>query len=130
MKTVSVEAPYSGDKERNVRYTLLATKDCILNYNEAPYSSALLNWQTIIDGERSYSYKPDENPFAFGDKGYEIPASFHKIVDKVVFYTDLGWSDGMKKVKKFCEIDEIEMEVRSLPEDWMKVHFKMVIKEK
>jgi hypothetical protein len=86
MKLVVVESPYAGDVDRNLRYLRAALADCLAR-GEAPYASHALYTQAgVLDDT-----VPEERA-----KG--ILAGFHwgEAAKVRAFYTDLGWSTGMR----------------------------------
>lgn len=103
MQRVVLESPYAGDVKINTLYARRCMKDC-LERGEAPYASHLLFTQEgILDDN-----KPDERK-----RGIEAGFLWGQLADKVVVYTDLGVSSGMKlgieraqKAKQFIEFRE------------------------
>lgn len=96
MKKVIVESPfmYRSENEservigqlRNTMYARLALRDCILR-GETPYASHLLLTQPgILDDDNSNERR----------LGIDAGLEFGKICDMSAFYTDLGYSTGMK----------------------------------
>jgi hypothetical protein len=90
MKRVIVESPYRGDSyadlDRNIAYLRLCMRDCLLR-GEAPYASHALYTQPGV---------LDDTVAADRELGIAAGLSWHEVADSIVFYTDLGWSTGMK----------------------------------
>ncbi|KKN04198.1 hypothetical protein LCGC14_1099900 [marine sediment metagenome] len=108
MKLVSIESPYAGDVERNVRYAKACVRDC-LRRGEAPYASHLFFTQDgLLDDT-----VPEERKL-----GMEAGKAWELNAELTVVYTDLGTSGGMEwGVKKAQEAGR-KVEHRTLGEDW------------
>lgn len=131
MSFISIESPYSGKTHqeviRNVCYALLAVKDAAMNHDEASYASHLLHTQLVFNGR----------PYYVGDWICKFPSAlshFHgldrkrvleltnearKKVDRIVFYTDLGFTPGMEHARQLAEKEGIPTEERKLPPSWL-----------
>lgn len=83
MTRVILESPYSGDIDRNTRYARICCKDSFLR-GENPFASHLFYTQ-FLDEET----QREEGV----DLGYECWDS----ASKIVFYVDLGLSNGMRE---------------------------------
>jgi hypothetical protein len=86
MKRVIIESPYAGDIEKNTTYARRAMRDSI-GRGEAPLARHLLYTQPGI---------LDENNPAERQLGIAAGLSWAPVCQLHVFYTDLGWSRGMK----------------------------------
>ena len=86
---VIVESPYAGDVERNLAYARATIRDSILR-GEAPFGSHLLYTQPGI--------LIDEIPME-RELGMALGWHIMRYADFVAFYTDFGWSGGMKRGK-------------------------------
>jgi hypothetical protein len=108
MKRVIIESPYNGEVELNEGYAELAMRDCLLNYNEAPFASHLLYTRrfALNDNDASQRILGINAGFAWRDNA-----------EKTVFYIDLGISSGMLEGIKDCEAKNQFYETRVLPED-------------
>jgi hypothetical protein len=85
-KLTIVESPYAGNVEHNLAYVRAAMADC-LKRGESPYAShALLTQAGVLDDNL-----PEERTL-----GIEAGFAWGPAADVVAFYTDLGWSRGMK----------------------------------
>lgn len=88
-----VESPYMGATQellaRNKAYARAAIRDSILK-GEAPFASHLLYTQPGVLRDEVH----EERELGMG-LGWHIM----KHADRVVFYTDLGWSSGMLRGK-------------------------------
>ena len=111
MKLVSVESPYAGDVERNVRYAKACVRDC-LKRGEAPYASHLFFTQEgLLDDT-----VPEERKLGMeAGKAWEVAARLSAV------YTDLGMSGGMKWGIEQAEKAGRKVEYRELGPDWEKV---------
>lgn len=82
-----IESPYAGDIDRNVRYARACMADS-LKRGEAPLASHLLYTQPgILDDSIA-----EERAL-----GIAAGLAWLKVADRHVFYTDLGWSSGMRE---------------------------------
>lgn len=101
---VVVESPYAGDVEGNVAYAKEAIKDC-LRRGEAPIASHLLFTQPgILD-----DLIPEERSL-----GISSGLAWYRVCDKVVFYTDRGFSSGMSGALELCEKLGLHFEYREI----------------
>ena len=108
MRLVVIESPYAGDVERNLRYGRACMADCLAR-GEAPYASHLLYTQPgVLD---------DNVP---GERKLGIAAGFawREKAEWVVFYLDLGWSNGMKDAENLARAEGSKVEYRFLGGDW------------
>jgi hypothetical protein len=110
VRRVIVESPYAGDIERNVRYARAAVADCIKR-GEAPIASHLLFTQPgVLDDS-----KPEERKL-----GIEAGYAWWSVAQAIIFYEDLGWSNGMLAARNRVVVDlslKIVIEYRIL-KDW------------
>ena len=103
---VIIESPYAGDIERNTAYARAALFDC-LERGEAPYASHLLYTQVGV---------LDDSNHAQRERGMAAGWAFLRCADRVVVYSDLGVSDGMRRGIQRAEHHGLEIEYRSLPQ--------------
>lgn len=98
---VMIESPYSGDVEANEDYARTALWDS-LERGEAPIATHLL-WTQVWDDtcEKTRS------------TALSRCRTLRNRVDNVVFYVDLGFSDGMKRALAECIEDDLSYEFRS-----------------
>lgn len=107
-KLVIVESPYKGDVARNTRYLRSCLRDCI-SRGESPYASHRMLTDCLDDGD------PNERRL-----GIEAGLAWRNVVTldgfrvKHVFYTDLGWTDGMKLARELYLSESIVFEERTL----------------
>lgn len=99
-KRVIIESPYAGDIERNMKYLEEAVLDS-LKRGEAPFAShgfytAFLNDQI-----------PEQRK-----QGIECGFAWQNVAELVVFYADLGFSNGMKKAQERVDVLGLKYEVR------------------
>jgi hypothetical protein len=97
MKPVVIESPYGTNPdgsradaatvERNLRYVRAAMADCLAR-NEAPFPSHALFTQPGV--------LRDEVP-AERAKGIAAGFAWGALARVRVFYTDLGWTEGMRR---------------------------------
>ena len=112
MERVILESPYAGNIKVNEIFGEFAMKDCLVNYNEAPFASHLLY-------TRKYCLKDTVGR----DRTLGIAAGFcwRDVAQKTVFYDDLGMTLGMIEGKEDCEKKGNPYEIRNLPVDlWEK----------
>jgi hypothetical protein len=113
MAVVFIESPYSGDIDRNIRYLALCCFDAALK-DECPYASHGLMTQHprcknffVSDYDKKWDVLTRE-------QAIDMAQRIRRRTDKTVFYTDLGWSSGMKAAKEFCEKNFITYEERKI----------------
>ena len=106
-RRVVIESPYAGDIPRNTRYARAAVRDS-LERGEAPIASHLLHTQLGILREGV----PEER-----QRGIDAGLAWHEAADAVIFYCDLGWSDGMKKAMANADKHRVLIDIRFLV-DW------------
>lgn len=87
VRLVIVESPFAGDVERNTRYARAALRDCLMR-GDAPLASHLLYTQPGVLDDSS----ADER-----DLGMGAGWAWMQRADAVLFYIDLGFSDGMRE---------------------------------
>jgi len=104
MKLVIIESPYAGDIEANVAYARKCMHDALMR-GEAPIASHLLYTQPGIlhDGVA------EERQL-----GIDAGLAWRKVCDYAVFYTDLGWSNGMLSARKLYDHDGTRYKLRHL----------------
>ena len=114
MKLCVVESPYAGEVEKNLEYARACMKDC-LQRGEAPYASHLLYTQPgVLD-----DLVPEQRKL-----GIEAGFAWRYQAKLVVFYVDLGWSNGMKAALERLEeensktLSPVEIRFRSLGRPW------------
>lgn len=121
---VSIESPFHNEDpvllKRNINYAILCLKDCFINYSEAAYASHLLNTQLVYQGEHFYVGDDVSDEFSCGREAViEMTHSIRMKADKIVFYTDFGYSNGMISAKNVAEKYNIPIEERTLPQEFM-----------
>lgn len=99
---VIIESPYAGQVERNMGYLADALRDSI-DRGEAPFASHGLYTMALDDN------KPTER-----ELGIKLCEPFRAVASKTVFYTDLGWSNGMIAAFKHCDQNSLPAELRSI----------------
>ena len=101
---VILESPYAGNVGLNIIYARAAMADS-LQRGEAPYASHLLYTQDgVLDDD-----KPEERRL-----GMEAGFAFGRAASKVVVYTDLGISSGMKAGIKAHRKKGLKIEKRKI----------------
>lgn len=108
MRLVIIESPFAGDVERNLRYVRACMRDCIRR-GEAPFAShALYTQPGVLD---------DRDP---GQRNLGIATGWEwmRRADCVVFYLDLGWSNGMRDGRQHARNIGLETELRWLGSEW------------
>jgi hypothetical protein len=108
MRLVILESPFAGDVKRNLKYARACARDCLLR-GEAPFGSHLIYTQPgVLD---------DDTP-ADRKLGMEAGFAWKHVAQASVFYTDLGWTPGMKAGADASRMRGLSVEVRSLGPDW------------
>lgn len=104
MRLVIVESPYAGDVEANVDYARACLKDSLAR-GEAPIASHLLYTQPgVLD-----DLVPAER-----EQGIAAGLAWRAVAEGAVFYTDRGWSGGMRAALALYEAEGTPFEMRSL----------------
>ena len=110
LKRVVLESPYAGDTEldvlRNEMYAEFCMRDCLVNYNEAPYASHLLYTRSNVLKDTI----PEER-----NLGIEAGFSWRDVSELTVFYQDFGMSGGMAYGLEDCQDKGKEYQSRLLP---------------
>ncbi|MBP7708464.1 hypothetical protein KA107_02170 [Candidatus Pacearchaeota archaeon] len=120
MAVISIETPYHNFDERirqeNICYAILCCKHAIREFNEVPYASHLLFTQVVLNGRHFYVPDNFEDKFGLGrERAIIMTDEIRKRVDKLVFYTDRGFSNGMRHAKELAIREKIPFEERKLP---------------
>lgn len=102
MKTVAIESPYAGDIEANKAYLQGCISWCIAR-NKTPYASH----QMLTDA------LDDNRPFE-RNLGIKAGLEMSCAMDEVIFFIDLGWSEGMLAARQFYEKEGIVYSVRRI----------------
>lgn len=90
MKLVIIESPYAGDVEANLKYARRCVRDS-LDRGESPIASHLLYTQPgILD---------DLVPLQ-RMAGIASGLEWYRVADIAAFYTDRGWSTGMRYAQR------------------------------
>lgn len=120
---VIIESPYSGNIPLNVEYALECLHDSYYNKCEAPFASHLL-YTRLPDSEikqKSFSGHVKDHPNSRHGREHGILCGnvWMKEADKIVVYTDLGISEGMKfSIEKAKKLNK-PIEYRKI-KDWNK----------
>ena len=111
---VMIESPYSGDIDRNIRYLHLTLFDSMINHDECAYASHA--YMTQHPRHKTFFVSDYDKKWDVLSREGAITRSqlMRKRCDKTVFYTDRGWSSGMKSAKKYCEDNSLPYEERSV----------------
>lgn len=102
MRLVIIESPWQGGIERNQTYLQLCIRDCIRR-GESPYASHQMLTQALDDKDTRER-----------DIGIRAGYAWWRYADRIVFYTDLGWSKGMEKARMRARTMDVKIEERSL----------------
>jgi hypothetical protein len=98
MKRVVIESPYAGKSDTDIYlnevYGELCMRDCLKNYNEAPYASHLLYTRKNVLRDKDKEERK---------LGIEAGFFWRDVADKTVFYMDLGMTPGMNQGIEDCE---------------------------
>lgn len=98
-----IESPYSGDIDRNMRYLELCGCETTACYGELHYASH--SYMTQHPRAKNY-YVSDYDPkwtVVGRDPAIAMSQEMRRRCDMTVFYTDLGWSSGMKSALEYCK---------------------------
>lgn len=85
---VIIESPYAGDVARNKAYLQECIRDCLAR-GEVPLASHQMYTDALDDGDAEQR-----------EQGIEAGYALWDIADRIVFYEDLGYSDGMSRARK------------------------------
>lgn len=116
MRLVTLESPYAGNIELNVKYARLCVRDSLLR-GEAPIASHLLYTQEGVLDDNI----PEERMH-----GIEAGLAWRNVSEATVVYIDLGVSSGMKYGIAAAEKAGRPVEYRNLPAEAMR-HFDFTI---
>lgn len=121
---VSIESPYHNLDplilKRNINYAILAMKDSSKNHNEIPYPSHLLLTQTVVNNQHVYVDDTIVDPLGIGrELALNLTNELRKRVDKIVFYVNFGYSNGMKVAQQIAITHGIPIEERYLSDEVM-----------
>jgi hypothetical protein len=101
---VIIESPYAGRITANVAYARQAMRDSLLHH-EYPIASHLLYPQPgVLDDD-----KPAQRRL-----GIEAGLAWRKVADKAVFYTGMGWSQGMREARALYDDEGFPYELRDM----------------
>ena len=103
---VSVESPYHNTNQdilnRNINYAILAVKNETRSGNAA-YASHLLNTQYVDNGKHFYINDDVHDRFDCSrEEVIRITNELRLKADKLVFYIDFGYSNGMITAKNLA----------------------------
>lgn len=104
---VIIESPYVGDIQVNLQYVRAAMRHCLLR-GEAPFASHAIYTQRGV---------LDDNEHTERELGIQAGFRWREAADLTCFYTDLGWSRGMRAGLQHCLNTMTPYVERSLP-DW------------
>lgn len=102
IKLVILESPYAGQIEQNLSYARRAALDCA-HRGEAIAASHLLYTQFLDDGQPEHR-----------ELGIKLGLAWRRVVDYSVFYTDRGWSHGMRAALASAQAEGHRFLFRSL----------------
>ena len=114
MSVVMIESPYSGNIDRNIRYLSLCGFDSGILHDECAYASH--GWMTQHPRCKKYFVSDYDTKWDVLTRDQAIERSQRMRIrcDKTIFYTDLGWSSGMKSAKQYCIDNKLPFEEREL----------------
>lgn len=106
MRLVIIESPYRASDEsafeRNLLYLDLCIRDSIIR-GESPYAS-----HKIIPGALRDDL-PEER-----DLGIRCGYAWWRAATMIAFYTDLGWSEGMRRALVRAKTQNIKIDTRKI----------------
>lgn len=85
---IILESPFAGDLPRNKEYLNRVLKDSIVYRSEASFASHALYPQVL-----------DDTIATERTKGINAGFAWMEVADAVAFYSDYGYSPGMRKAK-------------------------------
>ena len=106
MKTVVIESPYRAGNGRTVEDHRSYIDHCSLDSlsrSESPYASHLMLTGALDDSDPVQRHR-----------GIAAGYAFSTVCHAVVFYTDLGWSDGMKLALTRAKAMGLRHEIRTI----------------
>lgn len=107
LNRVILESPFRGSgyskEQDNVQFARDCTRAMAIVHGEAALASHLLWPQALWDDN------PEERAL-----GIECGNAWRHVADYTVFYTDLGWSQGMIDALAICLRDGLEFYLRGL----------------
>lgn len=86
MERIILESPYKGNIKANKLYCQFCMRECLLDYNEAPFASHILYTQDNILDDCSYKERM---------LGIDAGLMWGEAAARTVVYVDLGISSGM-----------------------------------
>jgi len=102
IKLVVLESPCAGAVDDNVAYARRCLKDCALR-GESAQASHLLLTQVLDDT------KPEERAM-----GIALGLAWREVAHYSVFYTDRGWSNGMRAALDSAILEKRPFRLRAL----------------
>lgn len=111
---VMIESPYSGDQDRNIRYLELAMIESTTLYDELPYASHACLTQHPRHKQYFTSDSDSKWNVLTRDGAIRLSGRMRHNTDRSIFYTDLGWSRGMRMALGYCVKHGIPYEERKL----------------
>lgn len=90
MRRVILESPYAGNVTENLSYLNECIRDSLLR-GEAPFAS---HWM--------YTKAFDDNDTEQRKIGIQAGYAWWPGAERIIFYTDLGWSSGMEYAWDRC----------------------------
>jgi hypothetical protein len=96
-----IESPYAGDVEKNLEYARKCVHNSLL-LGEAPIASHLLYTQKGILDDNI----PEERR-----AGIDAGLEWIKVAERVVYYVDNGWSNGMRESHEYVKNHFPEMRI-------------------
>jgi hypothetical protein len=106
MRLVIIESPFRAETAKLATRNMTYLNQCIadsLRRGESPYAS-----HRMIPGALN-DLIPEER-----DLGIRAGYAWWKVASKVVFYLDLGWSEGMKRALQRAKTMEMPWEERRI----------------
>lgn len=101
-RLVVIESPYAGDVARNVEYLRECIRECALR-GDSPYASHLMLTSALDDSN------PAERVL-----GIQLGLGWRRVADQRIFYTDHGWSKGMRAALILYQVEGLGYELRTL----------------
>jgi hypothetical protein len=99
---VILESPYAGTVEDNLVYARKSALDCAM-LGEATQASHMYYTQFL-----------DDTVPAHRELGIKLGLAWRRVANYSVFYTDRGWSRGMRQALVSAIVEERQFKIRSL----------------
>jgi hypothetical protein len=110
---VVIESKFSGKIDHHMRYLDMCIFDCLAR-KEVPFASHKMFCSHSL--AKNFWVPDNSSKWDVFTRDYciHISDAIRLKAEKVVFYVDFGWSNGMIYAKKMCEKHGLKMEIRKI----------------